>query len=25
VTVRKMRPPLALHVASTGVRVLRTR
>ena len=25
VTVRKLRPPLALHVASTGVRVLRTR
>ena len=25
VTVRKVRPPLALHVASTGVRVLRTR
>ncbi len=24
VTVRKLRPPLALHVASTGVRVLRT-
>jgi 7,8-dihydroneopterin aldolase/epimerase/oxygenase len=25
VTVRKLRPPLALHVASTGVRVLRSR
>ena len=25
VTVRKLRPPLPLHVASTGVRVLRTR
>ena len=25
VTVRKVRPPLALHVASTGVRVLRSR
>ena len=25
VTVRKLRPPLALDVASTGVRVLRTR
>ena len=25
VTVRKVRPPLPLHVASTGVRVLRTR
>jgi dihydroneopterin aldolase len=25
VTVRKVRPPLALHVASTGVRVLRAR
>jgi dihydroneopterin aldolase len=25
VAVRKLRPPLALHVASTGVRVLRTR
>jgi dihydroneopterin aldolase len=25
VTVRKVRPPLSLHVASTGVRVLRSR
>jgi dihydroneopterin aldolase len=25
VTVRKLRPPLALHLASTGVRVLRAR
>jgi 7,8-dihydroneopterin aldolase/epimerase/oxygenase len=25
VTVRKLRPPLALHVASTGVRVTRSR
>jgi 7,8-dihydroneopterin aldolase/epimerase/oxygenase len=25
VTVRKLRPPVALHVASTGVRVLRSR
>jgi dihydroneopterin aldolase len=25
VTVRKLRPPLALHLASTGVRVLRSR